>query len=254
MKIVKPMLLSYQEEINSSEGWLYEPKFDGIRILLGDNYSYTRHGTITTNRFPELTFKGMDTLLDGELIAPGTTSPDNFEGAMSRFSGNKEQPILFMAFDILTYNNSSVMTYPIEERKGLLTEVISKIDSPFIHLVPYIHKEGNAFFNVIKEKNMEGIVAKRSASLYTPDKRSDNWRKIINWRYADLLVYKVSHNPLTVHLQDNEGEYVGSVRIGFTKEIRTQLYEKAVPYPCKVKFRGWTSKKKLRLPQIISLE
>lgn len=253
MKIVKPMLLSYQEEITSEEEWLYEPKYDGIRLLVGENYSYTRHGTITTNRFPELQFSGIDALLDGELIAPGSSSPDNFEGSMSRFSGNKEQPIIFMAFDLLTYKNSSVTSYPIEERKGLLTEVITNIDSPFIHLVPYIHKEGIAFFNVIKENNMEGIVAKRSGSLYTPAKRSDNWRKIINWRYAELIVYKVSHSPLTVYLKNGEGEYVGSVRIGFTKEIRAQLYKKAVPYLCKVKFRGWTSKKKLRLPQLISL-
>ena len=85
MKLVKPMLLVYQEEVRSDEGWLYEPKFDGIRLLVGNDYSYTRHGTITTSRFPELRFDGHEILLDGELIAPGIKAPDDFTGAMSRF-------------------------------------------------------------------------------------------------------------------------------------------------------------------------
>lgn len=253
MKIIKPMLLSYQEEINSDGNFFYEPKFDGIRLLVGDSFSYTRHGTITTNRFPELQFSGYDALLDGELIAPGVETPDDFERAMSRFSGNKEQQILYMAFDIITYQNKSVTSYPIEERKGLLTELLSKINSPYIHLVPYVQKEGDAFFNVIKDKKMEGIVAKMAGSTYKTATRSDNWRKIINWRYEDLIVTKVTHGPLTVQLHTYEDVYAGSVTIGFTKEIRELIYSMTAPYPCKVKFRGWTSKNKLRLPQIISI-
>lgn len=210
--------------------------------------------TITTNRFPELKLNGYNALLDGELIAPGTDKPDDFERAMARFSGNKEQPILYMAFDIITYQNKSVTTYPIEERKGLLTELLAKINLPYIHLVPYVHKEGNAFFNIIKEKNMEGIVAKRSGSTYKTATRSDNWRKIINWRYKDLIVSKVTHGPLTVQLHTYDGIYAGSVTLGFTKEIRELIYAKAAPYPCRVKFRGWTSNNKLRLPQIVSID
>jgi DNA ligase 1 len=101
-RFVKPMLLEYQEEASSDEGWLYEPKFNGIRLLSVNNYSYTRHDTITTSRFPELLFGGDDVLLDGELIALDEHSPDNFEGAMSRFSGNKDQPISLLAFDVLS--------------------------------------------------------------------------------------------------------------------------------------------------------
>lgn len=97
MKLVKPMLLESQEEVRSDEGWLYEPKFDGIRLLVGNDHSYTRHGTITTSRFPELIFVGQEFLLDGEFIAPGTNAPDDFAGFMSRFGGNKNQSISFLA-------------------------------------------------------------------------------------------------------------------------------------------------------------
>ncbi|SDN16179.1 DNA ligase-1 [Psychrobacillus sp. OK028] len=254
MKIVKPMLLEYQEEATSEEGWIYEPKYDGIRLLVGNDFSYTRHGTITTNRFPELLFSGTDVLLDGELIAPGTGSPDDFEGVMSRFIGNKEQEIIFMAFDIITYKNETITRLPIEERKGLLTEVLSNIDSPYMNLVPYIYTEGEAVFNLMKENKMEGVVAKRLGTPYLTGKRSDNWRKSIVWSYHDCVVLKVTYGPLTVQLCSVEGSYLGSVQIGFTSEVKEKIFSRTPPYNCKVKSRGWTSSGKLRIPLIVSIE
>lgn len=254
MKIVKPMLLQYQEKVTSEEGWIYEPKYDGIRLLVGNNYSYTRHGTITTNRFRELFFEGPEVLLDGELIAPGTVAPDDFEGVMSRFSGNKEQDIIFMAFDIISYKNESLTRYPLEERKGILTEALSNIDVPNISLVPYIFTEGEAVFNLMKENKMEGVVAKRLGTPYLTGKRSDNWRKTIVWSYHDCVVSKVTYGPLTVQLKSVEGSYLGSVQIGFTKEVKEKLFSKTPPYNCKVKSRGWTSAGKLRIPLIVSIE
>lgn len=254
MKYIKPMLLGTQDHVNSDEDWLYEPKYDGIRLLVGNRHSYTRHRTITTSRFPELLFGGDELLLDGELIAPGNDAPDNFSGAMSRFSGNKDQPISLMAFDVISYRKETVIHWPIEERKGLLTEVISVIDSQYINLVPYVLGEGEQLFNVINENSMEGIVAKRIGSTYIPGTRSDDWRKIINWSYHDVIVSKVSLGPLTVQLHSPEGEYLGSVAIGFTKEIREKLLLGIPPFVVKVKARGWTSGGKLRLPQIVEIK
>ncbi|MET3657801.1 ATP-dependent DNA ligase [Sporosarcina psychrophila] len=223
-------------------------------MLVGNRHSYTRHGTITTSRFPELLFGGDELLLDGELIAPGTDAPDNFSGAMSRFSGNNDQPISLMVFDVITYLQASVTYWPIEERKELLTEVISKIDSPYINLVPYVATEGEQLFKVIKENKMEGVIAKRIGSLYLPGTRSDDWRKIINWSYHDVIVSKVSLGPLTVQLHSIEGDYMGSVVIGFTKEIRQMLKSLTPPFSVTVKSRGWTSGGKLRLPQIVEIK
>ena len=254
MKYIKPMLLGTQDKVSSDDEWLYEPKFDGFRLLVGNGHSYTRHGTITTSRLPELIFGGDDVLLDGELIAPGEQSPDDFAGAMSRFSGNKKQPIAFVAFDILSYKKKSVIHSPLEERKALLAETIEMIDSSFITTVPYVHAEGEALFDVMKENNMEGVVAKRLGTPYVPGKRSDNWRKIINWSYHEVVVAKVTFNPLTVQFNSVEGDYIGSTTIGFTKEIRKELSSRTPPYIANVKSRGWRSGGKLRLPQIVEIK
>ncbi|MET3659697.1 ATP-dependent DNA ligase [Sporosarcina psychrophila] len=136
----------------------------------------------------------------------------------------------------------------------MLTEVISKIDSPYINLVPYVATEGEQLFDVIKENKMEGVVAKRIGSTYIPGTRSGDWRKIINWSYHDVVVSKVSLGPLTVQLHSIEGDYLGSVVIGFTKEIRQMLKSLTPPFPVTVKSRGWTSGDKLRLPQIVKIK
>lgn len=254
MKLIKPMLLEYQEEVSSEEGWLYEPKFDGIRLLAGNDYSYTRHSTITTSRFPELIYGGNESLLDGELIALGVESPDDFSGVMSRFSGNMEQPILYKAFDIISYKNKSVEYYPIEERKGLLTDVLSEIDSSHISLMPYVYTDGVSLFEVMKQNKMEGIVAKQLGTPYLRDTRSDNWRKIINWSYHEVVVSGITFKPLSVQFRNADGDYVGGTTIGFTKEIRSRLNTMKPPFLAKVKSRGWTSGGKLRLPQIVEIK
>ena len=86
-----------------------------------------------------------------------------------------------------------------------------------------------------------------------PGTHSDNWRKIINRSYHDVVVSKITFGPLTVQPQSIDGEYLGSVTIGFTKEIKDKLFSSTPPSVAKVKARGWTSGKKLRLPQIIEI-
>ena len=69
-----------------------------------------------------------------------------------------------------------------------------------------------------------------------------------------MIISKVTRGPLTVQLQSEDGEYLGSVSIGFTKDIREKLFIGEPPFVAKVKARGWTSGKKLRLPQIIEIK
>ena len=96
---------------------------------------------------------------------------------------------------------------------------------------------------------MEGMVAKRLGTPYVPGARSEDWRKIINWSYHDVIVSKVTHSPLTVQLQSMEGDYFGSVVIGFTEVMRQLLKSLTPPFPVRVKSRGC----KLRLPQIVDI-
>jgi hypothetical protein len=186
--------------------------------------------------------------LDGELIAPAINAPDDFTGAMSRFGGNNNQPILLKPFAILSYRNKSVTHYPLEERKVILTEGLTQIDSPHITIIPYIYTEGEALFDVMSENSMEGMVAKRLGTPYVPSSRSNNWS------YHDVVIAKVTRGPLTVQLQSIDGDYLGIFTIGFTREIKEALLSRTPPFVAQVKARGWTSGNKLRLPQIVEIK
>ncbi len=120
-------------------------------------------------------------------------------------------------------------------------------------MVPYVYTDSEALFDVMKENKMEGMVAKRLGTPYEPGSRSDNWRKMINWSYHDVIVSKITLGPLTVQLQSIKGDYLGSVAIGITKEIKDEIFSRTPPFVAKVKARGWTSGGKLRLPQIIEI-
>ena len=68
-----------------------------------------------------------------------------------------------------------------------------------------------------------------------------------------MIVSKITFEPLTAQLKNVDGNYLGSVTIGFTKEVKEKIISTTPPYHCKVKARGWTSMGKLRLPLIISI-
>ena len=58
------MLATQWRDPFSDDGWLFEPKWDGIRVILSFDGETTtlrsRHGNDITARFPELRAHGLD--------------------------------------------------------------------------------------------------------------------------------------------------------------------------------------------------
>ena len=65
---------------------------------------------------------------------------------------------------------------PVVELRGVLERIIKP--KPGIQVGTYIEGEGRALFDLIKQKGMEGIIAKRKASIYRPGTRASDWLKI----------------------------------------------------------------------------
>lgn len=76
---ISPMLLESAKEPFNSDDYITETKFDGIRLIASRNNGlirlYTRHNNEVTAKFPELLTLDIPdgTVLDGELIVPGST-------------------------------------------------------------------------------------------------------------------------------------------------------------------------------------
>ena len=84
------------------------------------------------------------------------------------YSENKDRPIQYYIFDLLKLNGHDTTGLTLLERKELLQKIIPKND--VMKYSDHILEHGTSFFNVSKEKNLEGIIAKKIDSKYYPGK------------------------------------------------------------------------------------
>lgn len=268
------MLLQKSEPFSSPD-WIFEPKMDGVRILLSkinkEVKIYTRHRNNVKLRYHELHDISVkkDIILDGEIVCydPENNKVD-FELCMKRFMTRrpdkmKNLPINYVVFDILHYDGNDLRNLPLIERKEILHAVLE--DSEYVSKIRYITEHGKEFFEAAQQMDLEGIVAKRADSLYE-GRRSHEWRKIINWKYEDVYITGYKKNGLgwLCSVEDNgHFRYAGLLEFGTTPDDRKAFYrvsqslvieetDKFVylepKIRVKVKIRNWTRNNMLRTP------
>ncbi len=198
---ISPMLLQTAPRPFSHSDFIYEPKIDGHRLIYsqqdGKIRLYTRHNNDCTRQYPELQLPfSDDIILDGEVacVDPATGVSD-FEAVMSRFQSRRANKILklittlpayYAIFDILQYKGQDLRGLPLLRRKEILAGL--SLPSGSYGVVPHVDGAGEALFEQIKARGMEGIVGKRKNSLYETGRRSHAWQKVINWTYVEVYI------------------------------------------------------------------
>ncbi|WP_054943691.1 ATP-dependent DNA ligase [Paenibacillus ihuae] len=199
---ISPMLLKSAIGPYSHSDYIFEPKIDGHRLIFSQQSGgtirlYTRHNNECTQQYPELQIPfAEDVILDGEVacVDPATGVSD-FESVMSRFQARKEGkiqqltatlPAYYAIFDILQYKGQDLRGLPLMRRKEILAGL--NLPSRSFGIVPHVEGAGEALFEQIKARGMEGVIGKRMNSLYETGRRSAVWQKVINWTYADIYI------------------------------------------------------------------
>lgn len=177
-----------------SANHMFEIKWDGIRALAFFEGARCRlQGrklTDRSQRYPEI-MRGISRLegngiLDGEIIVLDDDGRPNFQRVLIREqTSNPERarllipkhPAIFVAFDLLFWNDQPLVDKPLVERKDLLSRLLDSPPSPIIAST-YILEKGLAFYDEAVSERLEGIVAKRLDSPYRIGVRSDAWQKI----------------------------------------------------------------------------
>lgn len=263
---VSPMLLHKSEQPFNNDSYITELKLDGIRLLwtkFNDKVRlYTRNGNEVTIKFPELHNFSMPngTILDGELIAPGPGSKPDFDAIMKRFSSNTgSQFIQYVVFDIIRYDGKNVTSLSLLTRKKLLSDIFEPTEH--IVLTQIIEGFGIEYFNLVKEKGLEGIVSKRKDSIYQINRRSHDWLKVINYQYEDVYITGFRKQEFGVFLSFKDGRYAGEMEFmppaekkvlyGKMKKIEeTDKFIRIEPVPVQVKYRNLTKSGLLRIPTL----
>ena len=191
-KNIKPMLIGENQEAFDSPDYIYELKLDGERCIAYLDKEVTelrnKRNMKMLTKVPELANihkqVNIRCILDGELIVIKDGVPDFYEIQRRSLMSNSfkiqlassKLPATFTAFDILYYKDHSVTDLPLMERKKLLERVIKENER--FAISRYIEKRGIQFYQLAKQNDLEGIVAKRKDSKYYLDKKTKDWIKI----------------------------------------------------------------------------
>ena len=183
---VPPMLLT-TGAVPDGEDWALELKWDGCRAQLRyDGLAVTlrtRNGRECSADFPEVTsiasaLGKRRATLDGELVCLRADGRPDFDRLRRRLSGRgaNPAPALLQVFDILHLDGRSTRGLPYRERRALLEELA--LDGPAWRTPASMVLDRSApFVASVAELGLEGVVAKRLGSRYTPGRRSPGWIK-----------------------------------------------------------------------------
>jgi bifunctional non-homologous end joining protein LigD len=231
---IKPMLASIgTEEILERKDFYFEPKLDGIRALCYKKTKLkftSRNGINITKEYPEFDFfdsiDAEECILDGEIVVYDEKGHPSFE---LWHNNRDEYQATYVVFDILYHNGKSLLNEPLYVRKKILDKIIKAHD----HLQFSVYtKNGKKLWNIMKERKLEGVVAKKDDSSYEIGVRSDAWKKIKIINDIDCVIIgytsekrKISSLALGLY-EKGELIFAGKVGTGFDEEMMNHLKEK----------------------------
>nr|MBA3260165.1 DNA ligase [Gemmatimonadales bacterium] len=255
------MLAQPAECAFSRDGWLFEPKLDGYRVLAarerGEVRLRTRNGNECETGFPEvaravaaLPFDRL--LLDGEVVALDGAGLPSFQRLQGRARLRRpidirhatvESPVTYYAFDLLGFEDFDLRPLPLTARKAVLQRVLPPVGA--LRYLEHVDREGEVLYREAERLGLEGVVAKKAASPYKAG-RSAAWLKIRSRRTGDFVVVgftapKGSRGGFgALHLAeyvDGALVYTGRVGSGFTDSelaevSRTLQRHRRVGPPC----------------------
>jgi bifunctional non-homologous end joining protein LigD len=247
---IYPMLAESTSEPFDSPDWLFEIKWDGYRAVAfiekGKVRLVSRNQNELTARYPELKdmagfVKAGNAILDGEVVAIDEQGKPSFS-LMQQRTGfrpggkraptNADVPVLYYAFDLIYADGEDWRKVALEDRKRKLASLITPGDS--LRFSDHYEEHGKALFEIAREKQLEGIVAKRRASCYE-EHRSREWLKIkIRHRIECVIAgftepegTRAHFGSLVLGLYDEQQRliHVGQAGSGFNQKSLAEMWK-----------------------------
>lgn len=290
-KDIQPMLATLVAEPFNNKDWLFEIKWDGYRavsyindqsveVISRNKKAFTQKYQPITEALQQLHIKAV---LDGEIVAVKEDGLADFQ--LLQNWQNSPVTLQYYVFDILWWNGYDITQLPLIARKKILQQILPASNDT-IKYSDHIVEDGKDFFNVAIKQGLEGIMAKRSNSVYQTNHRSHDWLKIkVNQRQEVIIAgftaprksRKFFGALLLAVYEGNELIYIGHTGSGFNKKSLETIWRKlqplVIPYSpfmhppktnmpatwvqpklvCEIKFTEWTDDKHVRHPIFMGL-
>ena len=178
---VRPMLATLVDAPFHEPGWIYEEKYDGIRIVAtkdgGRVQLVTRNLIDRTADFPDIAaavarLPAPTLVLDGEIVVFDADGISRFQ----LFGADARRKPVYVVFDVLFARGHDLRRRPLVERRAALETEVAAAGS--LQLARRLAANGLEAFARARERGLEGIVAKDPAAAYETGKRSMAWRKV----------------------------------------------------------------------------
>ena len=246
-----PMLATLAAEPFDHPDWVFEPKYDGLRVLIrfdGEELTLiSRNGKTQNFQFPEVHEALRRSLrrpavLDGEVVCFDEQGKTSFRAIQQRFhllnetevrERAKRYPAYIYVFDILYYDRFAVTRLPLSERKAILAVAVRWSD--VVRQTPYKRGKGIAELKSACRRGEEGILAKDWNAPYVPG-RGAAWVKVkcvgrqefVIGGFTDPQRSRVGIGALLVGYYDDMGRFTfaGKVGTGYTREILLDLRQR----------------------------
>lgn len=192
LKLPAPMRAVDGGKPFTSADWVFEIKFDGYRCMASIERNavrlFTKNGSECTHAYPEVVtalqqVSGGPHIIDGEVctIVEGGVSDFNLFHAQrgTRRPRRGAPPVTLCAFDLLLHEGVDITGLPLEERKARLEMLLAALPKAAVLFVGTLPADATLFAAMVGiDLPIEGVVAKRLGSVYTPGEKSPDWLKI----------------------------------------------------------------------------
>jgi bifunctional non-homologous end joining protein LigD len=230
---VEPMAATLTQERFCGPEWIFERKFDGIRLLAykqgADVRLYSRNRLLQNNPAIAAALAKLpvqDAILDGEVTWG--------QGSVS-----------YHIFDVMWLDGCEVMSLPLEERLARLAAL--PLAPPLRRVAPLDDPEP---WTRARQEGWEGVIAKRRDSKYE-QRRSPHWLKMkceesqefVVGGFTDPQGKRVGLGALLVgYFEDDDFLFAGKIGTGFDTrlllDLRRQLDALEIPKPPFTKGKG----------------
>lgn len=242
-RFIEPMKAKLVEKPPVIGDWIYELKFDGIRLIgvkRDEKVSLlSRNQNELAERFPEIVkaIKALpvrECVVDGEVVALDEEGRSSFQLLQAREMEGRKSPVYFYAFDLLQLEGKSLLSLPLEARKSVLEKLCAGATDP-IRYSGAIGGDAKRLLEEVKRRGLEGIIGKQRNSVYEPGRRSSAWIKLKCVHEQEFVIggytppqgaRKHFGAVLVGYYEGKKLVFAGKVGTGFTAKSLSILYKK----------------------------
>ncbi|PQV50856.1 DNA ligase D [Paraburkholderia sp. BL21I4N1] len=249
---LKPQLATLIDSAPQGEGWSYEIKFDGYRILTridstakaGKIQVFTRAGNDWTAKFSKQV-KAFERLgvnsawLDGEAVVLDERGVPSFQALQNAFDANRPQDIVVYLFDLPFLNGYDLRDVPLEQRRAILSALLEELDDSVLRFSNNFEVSADDLLKSACDMALEGIIGKRRDSGYLAG-RSSSWIKLKCRRRQEFVIggysepagSRAAFGALLLGVYDGHGQlrYAGRVGTGFDAALLRSLKKQLDPH------------------------